>query len=1043
MRRALLFLVVACCFAFSEASAQEKTVTGRVTSTEDGSGLPGVNVVLKNTTKGTTTDVNGRFSLSVPESGGILVFSFIGLQTQEVEVGARSTVDVSLASDTQQLTEVVVVGYGTQARRDLNGSISSVSGADIAIAPVQSFDQALQGRAAGVNITTPNGVLNNPPVIRIRGVNSLNLSSQPLIVIDGVPTYSGDLSSNSAANNPLGNINPSDIASMEILKDASASAIYGSRASAGVILITTKRGSSGKARVNLDSWVGWTEPFNLFEVLDANQYIEVKNEARRNAGLADAFFPTNDANGNLINTNWADLIYRTGFSHSNALSVSGGTEATKYFFSTGFTQQEGMFVNNDFERLTTRFNVDHALTKKVNIGMTAAYTNAINRAPNTGSLAGTAFNTSGAARLAFVTAPNVAPRLANGAYNLEGNFIGRMNNTVQSGFVNPAPIMDLNTFSSVNNQIQGSVYLSVQPIKGLTLKTLYGIDRLTIEDETWNTALHGDGFTDGGIATNYNRTLNRWNWQNTAQYDFSLDDKHNFSLLVGGEQQYTVQKRWGVTRFGVTDQFFTSIQGNFTNIRNPGNLINSENYLISYFGRFNYDFNKKYSINFTARRDGYSAFAEGKKYGNFYGGAVGYTISEESFYANSGLASTLNFLKLRASYGTVGNFNGIDDFAALQTYGSGLYGALGTLVFNQAGNVDLSWETSTKIDVGLQFGLLQDKIQGEVGYYINEINDLILNVPQARSKGIPNNELAANVGSMENRGIELSIKYNAIRTQNFQWTVSGNFTTLKNEVTALDRPDSEIRTSTGGLEVTNITKVGEPVASLIAVRTAGINPENGRRIFVRKDGTLVQFDFGDPVSANRWRLMDGTVTTPVNLQADGVVFGPTMPTWYGGFDNNFKYKNFDLGIFFQFSGGNLIYNGSQAGLRDQRFWNNSTDVLDRWTESNRDGSIPRVVFGDNISNGSAFAISENIQKGDFLRLRNIALGYSINRDLLSKISVSSLRIYGQIQNGFVITNYTGSDPEISSNGTSNFGAGVDRNSAGQSRIYSLGINLGF
>ena len=327
MRKILLSIFA--CALFSTVWAQERTVTGRVTSVEDGSTLPGVNVVIKGTTIGTSTDKDGAFSLSVPE-GSTLVFTFIGLETKEVEVGNRSVVDIALPMDISQLSEVVVVGYGTQNKRDISGSITSIDGKDIAVAPVQSFEQALGGRAAGVSITVPNGVLNNPPVIRIRGVNSMNLSSFPLIVIDGVPTYSGDNSTNSAPNNPLSNISTSDIASIEVLKDASASAIYGSRAAAGVILITTKRGAKGKTKFNYDAWVGWTKPVRLFDMLNADEYMMMKNEGIRNLNentqrksgvygkaIEDSFKPTLDANGNVVDTKWYDYVYRTGFSHSN------------------------------------------------------------------------------------------------------------------------------------------------------------------------------------------------------------------------------------------------------------------------------------------------------------------------------------------------------------------------------------------------------------------------------------------------------------------------------------------------------------------------------------------------------------------------------------------------------------------------------------------------------------------------------------------------------------------------------------------------------
>lgn len=1032
------------CFALAVALAsfaQERTITGTVTSTEDGTSLPGVNVLLKGTTIGTATDSDGKFSLSIPAAGGALVFSFIGLESKEVEIGDRSVIDVSLALDVTQLTEVVVVGYGTQSRKDLSGSIASIAGQDIAVAPVQSFDQALQGRAPGVSVTTPNGVLNNPPVIRVRGVNSISLSSFPLVVIDGIPTFSGDQSGNSAANNPLASINPADIESVEVLKDASAAAIYGSRASAGVILITTKKGKSGKGSVNLDSWVGFTQPFRLVDLLDANQYLEIKNEGAANAGLAPQFFMNQDADGKDINTDWYKYVYQTGFSHSNTLSFSGGSNSTTYYLSVSRTEQEGMVKGNTFDRTNGRLNLDHKANDWIRLGANISYANSLNEAPNTGSLDGQAFNTGGIARLAFVTAPIVAPRLNDGAYNIaSNNQVGRLNNLQQVGFYNPVFLLDKNRISSETSQIQGSIYANWEPIKGLNLRSTYGVDRMNVDDKLYYSPLHGDGFGSSGTATNTLRTLNRWNWQNTIQYDKSIADKHNISALVGGEQQYTTSLRWGATRTVVSDPFFETFEGGYTTIV-PAGLAQGENYLISYFGRLNYDFSKKYFATFNLRRDGYSAFAEGKKYGVFYGGSLGYTVSEEDFFKNSSLAGTLNFLKLKASYGSVGNTNGIGNFASLQLFNSGLYGTGPTLFYDQAGNTELQWETSIKTDLGLSFGLFQDRIQGEFVYYKNRIEDMILGVPQAPSKGIPNNQIDQNIGTMENTGIELNLKATVIRNNDFTWIVNANFTTLKNEVIQL-AGSTPIRTATGGLETANITMVGESIGSLAVVETVGINETNGRRMFRKADGTIVQYDQSSP-AASRWTVVaDGSVTTAPTTAADGKVMGPTLPTYFGGFDNTFRYKNFEFGVFLQFSGGNYVYNGTKAGLRDQRFWNNHTDVLDRWTPENTSGSIPRIVFGDNVSNGSSFPISENVEKADFIRGRNIMLGYNFNKDLLSKAKIQSLRVYAQVQNAFLLTSYSGFDPEVSSNGNSTTGIGIDRNSVGQARIFTVGLNLG-
>lgn len=1031
-------------------NAKDIEVSGRVIDS-NGEELPGVNILEEGSTNGTITDMNGSYRLNVAD-GATLVVSFIGYSTQKIVVAGRRVINITLEEDVTELSEIVVVGYGTQQKRDLTGAISSVSGKDISNAPVQSFDQALQGRSAGVSVSSPNGALNNPPVIRIRGINSINLSSFPLVVIDGVPTYTDNISTNSAPFNPLASVNPADIESIDVLKDASATAIYGSRASAGVILITTKKGGKGDMKVNFDSWVSWTDQARKnVKITGAEDFMMLKNEGLVNAGLAPAYFPTNDANGNLIDTDWGKYFFQTGFSHSNALSFSGGSNKTNYYMSIGYTDQQGFVKLNEFGRTQGRARVDHKLFNKVTVGTNVSFSNTLTTSANSGSVQGQSGDFANGPRLVLNVDPNIAPYNNDGSYNIgTGGAIGKMNNLRASPFPNLVVAMDKDRFRSEGSQIQASAYVNWEALKGLNIKTQYGIDRLSMTDEAYENPLQNPGFAVGGRAVNIQRLNTRWNWQNTAQYDFQLANDHYVSLLAGGEQQYTQVNRWGILRSNQSDPFFTNALGNFVNtVPNQDQAgrniaIAGENYLLSYFGRVNYDFGKKYFATFNFRRDGYSAFAVGNKWGNFYGGSLGYSISEEDFWLNSSLSSKVNYLKLRTSYGLVGNNQGIDDFASLQTYSGGLYGDQATLFFFRAGNTELSWETSKKLDLGFSAGLLDDRISVDFAYYKNDVDGLILNVPQSPSKGVPSpdnnnpNIIPQNVGSMRNTGIELSLRATAIRSNDFSWIISANVTTLKNEVLSLDGDNQQILSSE------NVIRVGESISSLWAVPTLGVNPENGRRLFQKADGTVVQYDLSAP-SSQRWtRVSDGGAVTPVNAQADGRIQGPALPKWYGGLDNTFKYKNWDLGLFMQFSGGNYIMNGTKAGLRDQRFFNFSTDVLDRWTPTNTSGSIPRLVFGDNISNGgAALSISENVEKADFLRMRNIMLGYTLPASVISRLKISSARIYGQVQNPFIITKYEGFDPEISINGNSNLTPGIDRNAIGQARTISLGVNIGF
>lgn len=1027
-----------------QIEAQSRTVKGKVTDVDTNEGIPGVSVSVKGTTSGTTTDVEGNFELSVAD-GAVLIFQGVGLALQEVAVGAQSTLSVSMKSESKQLGEVVVVGYGgIQDRKDLTGVVGTVKGADVANLPVQSFEQALQGRIAGVNITTPNGVLGNPPVIRVRGTNSISSGAQPLIVIDGLPIFSGQASNGTfTVNNPLGDISPNDIESYEVLKDASATAIYGSRAANGVILITTRKGKKGKTQVEYNTWVGYTESFRRFNLLDAQQFMDIKNEARRNQSgptAANIANPTFNPDGSLVNTNWYDQVYRTGFQQSHQLNVGGGTDKTKYYFSLGYTDQDGMLVQNKFRRFTGRFNMSHEVNKWLSVGTNVQLTNSFNQSPNTGSRG--AFGIGGLGRLPLVLPPNVRVRNLDGTYNIEaGNRIGRGNNTQPSGsFYNPLPDQELSKFTSQNNRIIANAYADFSLLKGLNFRTTLGIDNLNIEDVDFRNAIHGEGQTLNGLASNVYSKSSTWNWQNTLTYNRTFAEKHTIDVLLGTEYQKSTFNAWGGSRQNVSDLFFSSYEGTFST-NNPPPVAISENALESYFGRINYSFMGKYLFTANLRRDGYSALSKNNKFGDFGGVSVGWRISDENFFKNTSALSFVDDFKIRGSWGRVGNVN-IADFASLNLFSGSVYGAsASSWAYSQAGNANLKWESSTKTDVGFDASFFKGKLQVGFSYYRNDIDNLIINDPMPPSLGIPASSIARNVGSMRNNGIELTVTSTNIKKGDFEWTTDFNFTTNKNVVTSLNESGADIPGVTGGLEQTNLTRVGEPVGSLFAVRTAGVNPANGRAMFVNAAGRIVQYDHSAP-AASRWTFVDdGSIAS--SPAGDRVLAGNTNPTWFGGIGNTIRYKGIDFNIFLQFSGGNYIYNGTRAGLLDQRMWNNSTEILQRWTTPGQVTNIPRVVFNDNFSNGSAFPITRNIERGDFMRIRNITLGYTIPSTVLKGIGVDRIRIYAQVQNALVFTNYTGADPEISTNGAANLTPGVDRNSTPQARTYTFGMNVNF
>lgn len=1046
--RKLAVLLTFVVFCFTQAFAQNtRTVTGKVTD-EKGAPLSGVVVSALGTSKNTLTDNAGNFSIQVTDKVKTLKISYIGYDVKDVSVTGISTVSAGLVPEDKALNEVVVVGYGTVKKKDLTGSVATISGEKIKYAPVQSFDQALSGRAAGVSVTMPNGVVNSPPVIRVRGVNSIGLSSFPLVVIDGIPVFTGN-TGNNASNNILSDINPADIESVDVLKDAAAAAIYGSRASAGVMLITTKKGKQGKAKVNYDTWVGFTSPFNLVPLLDGRGYETIKNEGLTNAGIpangtTRGFYPFLGPDGVAVNTNWYDVIYRTGTSQNHNINISGANDKTNYYFSVGYTKQEGMIRTNDFNRLNANMSLEHKVNSRLTIGGKFQYNNSSNVGPNSGSLDGQAFGTSGIGRLAFNLMPNVPVFLNNGSYSINSatNTIGQGANLTPLQFTNAQFLLDNNKFTSDNERVLANLYANVKIFDGLTFRSNFGIDNLTTTNKGFSSAVHGDGVANGGSVVNTIQSYKRWNWQNLLTYDKSFGN-HNLNVLLGSEQQYTAQEGWGANRQGVADPFFNEFQGGWNTIVPAGNFL-GENYLTSFFGRINYDFNKKYLLSVNARRDGYSAFSPENKYGNFYGASAGWVIDREKFFENSGLAKIFSGLKLKGSYGLVGNNQGIGDFAFWSFYSSGLYGTNPNLAFSQAGNRNLKWETSNKTDIGLEMGFLKNKITVEATYFMSDINNLILNAPQSPSRGIPGNSILTNVGSMNNKGFEFTINALVMQKKDFSWNTSFNITTLKNTVTALAAGNADIQPATSGLERPSMIRVGESLGSFYAVRTNGVNPANGQRIFVYRDGTQVQYNHSNPV-ASRWTLVStGAVAPRVADQAnDGVIIGPALPTYTGGWDNTFRFKNFDLNFLFFFSGGNYVYNGSRAGLRDMRSWNNGEEMLTRWQKAGDVTNIPRAVFGDNISNGSGVVISENIEKGDFIKMRNLTFGYSLPKPTLDKIGISSLRFYVQGQNLFTITKYSGFDPEISTNGNGNGNPSVDRNSVPMARSINVGLNIGF
>ncbi len=1061
MRKLILILSAVFVFVLN-ASAQNRTISGKVTD-EKGIPVEGVSVTSPNGKQGTQTEKDGTYSISVPTSVKNLNFSYVNFVAQTKSIGNNTVMNITLMATDSRLEEVVVVGYGTQKRKEVTGSLTAIRGTVIAEKPVQSFEQALAGRSSGVQITVPSGVLNAPPVFRIRGINSISLSSSPLIIVDGTPVTTGDLAGSNAAGNALASINPADIESMDIAKDAAATAIYGSRAANGVVFITTKRGKPGKARINFNTSVGFTSVYGVPKVLNAQQYTDYKNYvASTSLGVNTTnpaappyirFNLTPGPDGNPINTNWADVIYQQGFNQDHNLNISGGNENTTYYFSAGYSKQEGILRANDFARKNILMNVDSRVSKYLTLGGKIAYSNELNRvASATGSL-GDAFATGGFGRLALVNAPNISPYNNDGSYNIStaGNFIGQQGNalsTNQVGFSNPVYLFDKNRSNSETNHIQSNLYIQVKPLSWLTYKSLYAIDYIFVDNDIFRDARHGDGVTNSGDAFASLSKFKRWTWSNTLQIDKTFKDKHTFNLLGGLEQDRRTTNQFGLTRRVVTDPVYNVIQGGFTTDVNT-NLGLGENYLQSAFGRFNYNYKQKYFISANLRSDEYSAIPGQKEI--FYGFSGGWQVDQEKFWGTP-IRKVFSSLKLKASYGKVGNTGGIGDFDTYSTFSSGVvFGGNATLAFNNAGNPNLKWETSKQFNVGANIGFFKDKMNLEITYYKNDISNLILRVPQAPSTGLPNGILQ-NVGKMYNKGIELTLSGTVVNTKNFSWTTNFNYTNNRNEVTELAPGLNEILTGTGGLETVNRTAVGYPAGYLWVVRSGPADPATGRRIFYNKTGNAILYRFGTlPAGEFTWQNTDGSrynlqngAANTINQAADAVMYANTNPRAIGGFSNTFRYKNFDLDVLLTYQAGFSLYFGTNAGMFDQRFWNNSVRVLDGWRKFGDVTDIPKPVFNDNVSNGSGLPISFNVFKGDFIKVKNVTFGYNIPADGLRKVKINSVRFWVGGQNLWIFTKYPGPDPEVSSNGNgAATGQGVDRNTLANGRTITVGLNVGF
>lgn len=745
-----LTYLLLCLFAsIAFATAQTAKVTGTVISAEDDGPIIGASIVVAGTTIGTVTDHNGAFTLDVPSNAQKLIISYIGMKS--VEVTVKPIIRVSMESDSQNLDEIIVVGYGTQRKKDVTSAISKVGGEDLANLAAPSFDTQLAGRAAGVQVTTPSGVLGSGPQFKVRGMSTISASSQPLFIIDGMPLAVGDNSTGStglgmlyAEYNAMSDINPNDIESIEILKDGAATAIYGSRAANGVILITTKKGSKGRTSVNYDGYITAASPAKLHDLLGAKDFVTIANEKYVNWGMrGQAVY---DPNG--PDTNWNDYIFRTGFQHNHSLSASGGTDKSQYYVSLGFTEQEGIVRANDLNRLSLKADLTQQATKWFRIGLNGQMTRTIMNGVMNGenSLGGVGF--AGTRMLPNVDVYN--PNDPTG-YNIDAEnrkALGRGGNLsyIDNGVQNIVWALDNNVNRTTNTRVIGGGWGEITFMDGLTFKTQAGLDIANVRDYMYWDTESGDGYGYGGLISEVNSTYATWNWQNVLNFTRTFNSVHNLTATAVQEYTHSETEYMDGSVYELSDPFFSEhIISNTFGQKDVGGW-KSENGLASYMFRANYNYDSKYYIGASIRYDGLSKLPKDTRWGTFWGASAAWRLSREKFWTDAPVNEWFNDLRLRASYATIGNSALGSDYPYLGTYGAKLVGPMAGIAWNVMGNNNLKWETTETFDIGLDGALFNNRLTFEIAYWQKNSKDLVLQVPTPPTMGIPNNYYYDNIG---------------------------------------------------------------------------------------------------------------------------------------------------------------------------------------------------------------------------------------------------------------------------------------------------------
>lgn len=1022
-----------------ESILVDKTIKGKVTDSESGDGLPGVNVIVKGTSQGTTTDGTGNFTLNVPDNSAVVVFSFVGYTSQEVTVGNRTTINLALQPDTKVLSEVVVIGYGTAKKSDLTGSVSSVKEAELKERPAPSLNQMMAGRMPGVQVNNNSGRPGGRTNVRIRGFSSINSSNNPLYVVDGVMLPQGNLSQYSSA---IDYLNPNDIVSVEVLKDASSTAIYGARGANGVILVTTKKGKSGESTItyNNDMYVTTIGP-NRPQVLNAKEYLAVEDLSYANISKYD---PVGWASGKYANLNPAlkrtdprlfdsqgnplyDVdrmkdITQSRLSQNHQLGFSGGSQRTQYSLSLGYRDDQGLFKTSYLKRYSTRFTIDDQVKKWLKVGATLSYNNQSENIVDQNDQV---------ARRMVEDFPFMPAKYPDGTYANNQEYPNA------EGTRNALHQLEGRRYILATQNTLGSMYANITLAPSLQFRSVLGANVITQEINQSQKRTIAIGQL--GTAEKVNDKSAFWSWENYLTYDKTFNGIHTINALGGISWQETNN-----TSLRAYSQNFATDFFGYDNLgagaTNPTVGSGASRFAFtSYFGRVNYGLKNKYLVTLTGRADGSSKFGDNNKFSFFPSGAVAWRVSEEDFLKSNPVISNL---KLRSSYGVTGNSE-IPPYSSLSLLSSNyatVYGdtRVGGTGINRLANPNLRWERTAQTDVGAEIGLFKGRISLEADYYYRKTTDMLLDAPVPRTSGYA--VIRTNVGSMENKGFEFAVNTVNIERANFSWTSNMNWSLNRNKVLSLATPSDIF--GVGGPNFTNPTsviRVGQPVGSFWGLIRDGVWSEAERdqaaqfRSY-RNNLTMLPGDI-------KYRDLNGDKAI---TDADRTIIGNGSPKGWGSVMNTVRFGNFDLMLDLQFVYGNDVLDLTLHPSEDrQAIANSYKTVLDAWTPTNQDSQIAeiretRAGYVTNVDTRWVF-------DGSFLRGRNLLLGYNLPADLTSKLKMSRVRLYISAQNFFLLTKYPHGDPEATptnGNPSSNvFSQGIIWHGYPKPTIYMGGIQI--